>query len=108
MNLKAQHSAIADELKEAVCRVIDRSLFVSGEEVALFEEEFASFCGSNYAVAVASGTDALYLTLKGLGIGPGDEVLHLRWDSGSHNFERRQTRLRGHFAPNVQYEPRPT
>lgn len=75
MNLKAQHSAIADELKEAICRVIDRSLFVSGEEVTLFEEEFASFCGSNYAVAVASGTDALYLTLKGLGIGPGDEVI---------------------------------
>lgn len=75
LDLKAQHATIEDELKEAIRRVFDRSYFVNGEEVARFEEEYASFCGAKYAVGVGSGTDALYLSLKGLGIGPGDEVI---------------------------------
>jgi len=75
MDLKAQHASLDVELKEAVLRVIKGGRFIGGEEVAMFEEEYASFCNTKYAVAVASGTDALYLTLKALGIGPGDEVI---------------------------------
>ena len=75
MDLKAQHAAIEAEIKEAINSVISRGHFVSGEEVALFEEEYASFCDARYAVGVSSGTDALYLALKAMGIGPGDEVI---------------------------------
>lgn len=48
---------------------------VTGEVVASFEEAFAGYCGTNHAVGVGNGTDALHLTLRALGIGPGDEVL---------------------------------
>jgi dTDP-4-amino-4,6-dideoxygalactose transaminase len=75
MDLKAQNAAIENALNEAVTRVVKGGRYINGEEVACFEEEFASFCGTRYAVAVASGTDALYLILNGLGIGPGDEVI---------------------------------
>jgi dTDP-4-amino-4,6-dideoxygalactose transaminase len=59
----------------AVARVFDSGTYILGEEVAAFEREFAAYCGVANAVGVASGTDALILALKALGIGPGDEVL---------------------------------
>lgn len=55
--------------------VLDSGRFVLGEQVALFEEEFAASVGTSFAVGVASGTDALELSLVALGIGPGDEVV---------------------------------
>lgn len=75
VNLKSQHSEIKDELIEAVGRVIDSADFIIGQEVERFEENIARYCTTRYAVGVNSGTDALFLSLKVLDIGAGDEVL---------------------------------
>ena len=65
----------AGAVDAAIRRVIDRGWFVLGPEVEAFEVEFAQASGGGKTVAVASGTDALTLTLRALGIGPGDEVI---------------------------------
>lgn len=75
VNLAAQHQAIGPELMQAIGRVIEHGRFVLGDEVAEFEQRFAAQCGVGYAVAVNSGTDALVLALRVLGVGPGDEVI---------------------------------
>lgn len=63
------------ELLEVVADVSSRAAFTLGSEVEGFESEFAAWCGSEHAVGVSSGTAALELVLRGLGIGPGDEVI---------------------------------
>jgi len=65
----------ARESRSAIDRVIERGWFVLGPEVEAFEQEFAAASGAPYAVGVGSGTDAISLTLRALGIGPGDEVI---------------------------------
>ena len=75
VNIGEQHAPIKAELLEAIGRVIDSGMFVLGAEVDEFEQAFAALCGSRYAVGVNSGTDALVLALRALGIGPGDEVI---------------------------------
>lgn len=74
LDLARLHSEIRGELEDAIARVIDESSFVGGE-VGKFETEFASACGMGYAAGCNSGTDALSLSLRVLGIGPGDEVV---------------------------------
>jgi dTDP-3-amino-3,4,6-trideoxy-alpha-D-glucose transaminase len=66
---------LLDELLAAVSRVAAAGAFTGGEEVEAFEEEFARYCGSAHAVGVSSGTEALALALRALGVGPGDEVI---------------------------------
>ncbi len=63
------------ELLDNVERIAATGAFTLGEEVAEFEREFASYCGTNHAVGVGSGTDALALGLRALGIAAGDEVI---------------------------------
>src|SRR5512141_1836514 len=63
------------QLLEAFREVTQSSAFAGGPYVARFESEFAAFCGTRYALGVGSGTDALWLTLKALGVVPGDEVI---------------------------------
>ncbi len=63
------------QLLEAFRQVTEESAFTGGPFVARFEKEFASFCRSRYALGVGSGTDALWLSLVALGVGPGDEVI---------------------------------
>jgi dTDP-4-amino-4,6-dideoxygalactose transaminase len=75
VDLKAQRRAISGEIQAAIVRVLDRCDFILGEEVARFESEFAEYCRVPYAVGVASGTDALQLACRALGLGPGDEVI---------------------------------
>ena len=65
----------AREVREAVERVISRGWFVLGPEVEAFEAEFAAASGAAHAVGVGTGTDAIALILRALGIGPGDEVI---------------------------------
>lgn len=72
---RAQYEALRDKLLPVVERVMEHSYFVLGENVKEFEREFAAYCGTRHAVGVANGTDALHLTCRVLGIGPGDEVL---------------------------------
>jgi dTDP-3-amino-3,4,6-trideoxy-alpha-D-glucose transaminase len=63
------------ELMETVERVAERAAFTLGEEVEAFEEAFAAWCGVEHGIGVSSGTAALELALRGLGIGPGDDVI---------------------------------
>jgi len=75
VNLALQHRAIKAELLAAVEQVLDHGGFILGPEVSAFEERFAAYCGTRFAVGVDNGTSALLLTLRALGIGPGDEVI---------------------------------
>jgi dTDP-4-amino-4,6-dideoxygalactose transaminase len=75
VDLKAQYRALAPDIQPAITRVMERCDFILGEDVRLFEEEFAAFCRAPHCVAVADGTDALRLALEACGIGPGDEVI---------------------------------
>jgi len=74
-DLKRSTAALRNDLDGAVQRVLDSGRYVLGEEGRAFEAEFALFAGSRFAVGVASGTDAVELALRALGIGPGDEVV---------------------------------
>lgn len=69
------HAPIREDLLQAAARVIDSGSYILGHEVRSFEEEFASFCGTQYAVGVGNGLEALHLALRVLGVGPGDEVI---------------------------------
>jgi dTDP-4-amino-4,6-dideoxygalactose transaminase len=75
VDLARQHAALKAELMEAIGGVIDRGTFILGPEVERFEQGFAALCGTKYAVAVNSGTDAIILSLRQAGVGPGDEVI---------------------------------
>jgi dTDP-4-amino-4,6-dideoxygalactose transaminase len=70
-----QNKSIQAEVDACYRRVIEKSSFIMGPDVKKFEEEFARFCGTKFAAGVNSGTDALYLALSAMGIGPGDEVI---------------------------------
>ncbi|MBN1283786.1 MAG: DegT/DnrJ/EryC1/StrS family aminotransferase [Anaerolineae bacterium] len=75
VDLKAQRATIKDELDAAIENVIANTAFILGPDVAKFEEAFAAFCGTKYAVGLDSGTSALELALRAFDIGPGDEVI---------------------------------
>ncbi len=75
VDLQAQYRSLQDELAPAIGAVLERCDFVLGEAVGRFERAFAAFCEAPHAVGCASGTDALQLACRGLGIGPGDEVI---------------------------------
>ena len=75
LDLKAQFDDIKNEVMEAVSRVFEDQRFILGPEVELLENEIAALVGARAAVGCASGSDALLLSLKALGIGPGDEVI---------------------------------
>src|SRR5689334_4283571 len=70
-----QYQTIKSEIDAAIENIITSSAFVGGEAVRSFEKEFAAYCEAKACVGVGNGTDALYLTLRALGIGPGDEVI---------------------------------
>jgi dTDP-4-amino-4,6-dideoxygalactose transaminase len=75
VDLKAQYNSIKDEIDSAIQRVLQNGQFILGPEVKAFENEMAAYCGTKYAVGVASGTDALHLALVACGIKSGDEVI---------------------------------
>jgi dTDP-4-amino-4,6-dideoxygalactose transaminase len=75
LDLQAQYATIKNEVRAAVDAVFESQRFILGEQVAALEKEVAKFCGVPFAVGVASGTDALLLSLKALGVGPGDAVV---------------------------------
>jgi dTDP-4-amino-4,6-dideoxygalactose transaminase len=74
-NPKAAYLAQREAIDGAIKRVLESGWYIQGEEVAAFEREFAAYTGSNHALACASGTDALILALRSLGVGPGDAVI---------------------------------
>lgn len=75
LNLRAAHEPLRAEIIAAINEVIDSSAFAGGPFVGKFEEDFARFCQTAHAIGVSNGTDALWLSLLALGIGPGDEVI---------------------------------
>ena len=75
VNLKAQYDSIKSEIDAAIASVITQTAFIGGTYVKEFEEAFARYCGVDHCVGVANGTDALFLALKALGVGAGDEVI---------------------------------
>lgn len=75
VTFEPMHQEIRNELDMAYNRVLNKNFFIQGEECKKFEEEFASYCNAEYCVGVASGLDAIYLILKAMGIGVGDEVI---------------------------------
>jgi dTDP-4-amino-4,6-dideoxygalactose transaminase len=74
VDLKASYARHREAIDAAMREVIENTRFIQGKEVAEFEAAFAEFCGTRYAVGVASGTAALHLSLYALGVGPGDAV----------------------------------
>lgn len=75
INLGLQHQKDKSEILKKVESILDSGMFILGEEVQSFEEQFAKLCDTQYAIGVANGTDALVLALKAIGVGPGDEVI---------------------------------
>ena len=75
VDLQAQIEGIQCELWSAIQQVVARADFVGGAAIGAFEEGFASYCETPHAVGVGSGTDALVLALRALGVGPADEVI---------------------------------
>jgi len=75
MDLKRQYSEIKDEIDNAIQETLDGCAFVAGEKVRQFEKRFAEYCGVHHVVGVSSGTSALYVALKALGVGKGDIVV---------------------------------
>ncbi len=75
IDLRAQHSSIAAEVEAAIKNVCENAAFILSDEMKAFEAEFAQYCGARHGIGVANGTEALFLALKALDIGPGDEVI---------------------------------
>lgn len=75
VDLKAQYASIKKEIEAAIAGVLANTRFIQGPEVALFEQEFASYLGAAQAIGVNSGTDALILGIRALELAPGDEVI---------------------------------
>jgi dTDP-4-amino-4,6-dideoxygalactose transaminase len=75
IDLTIQHRNLRNEINLAIQGVLDRGDFILGQDVTKLEEEFAAYCGTKFAVGVDSGVSALELSLRALGVGPGDEVI---------------------------------
>jgi len=75
VDLHAQYKSIASDVTAAMMRVVERGDYILGDDVRLFEEEFAKYIGTSEAISVGSGLDALEFALRAYGIGPDDEVI---------------------------------
>jgi dTDP-4-amino-4,6-dideoxygalactose transaminase len=75
LDLAAQYNSVAPELEREVIETLRSGKYILGPKVERFEEEFASYCGTEEAIAVNTGTSALHLALLAAGVGPGDEVI---------------------------------
>lgn len=75
IDLKSQYISLRREINKAVSDVLLSSKYILGPNVKALEQEIADYCGTKFAVGVASGSDALILCLEAYGIGPGDEVI---------------------------------
>jgi dTDP-4-amino-4,6-dideoxygalactose transaminase len=73
--LDREYQEVGSEMEKRVAKVLASGYYILGEEVSVFQKAFAQWVGAPYAVGLASGSDALYLALQALGIGPGDEVI---------------------------------
>lgn len=75
VDLSRQYKGLKKEIDNAVVKILAQGNFILGQELEEFEQEFAQYCSVKHCIGVASGTDALHLSLRALDIGPGDEVI---------------------------------
>ena len=75
VDLKSQYNSIKEEVDKAISDIISNTAFIGGKAVNEFEEKFAELHDTDYCISCANGTDAIYIALRSLGIGPGDEVI---------------------------------
>lgn len=75
VDLHSQYLGLKEEIDSAITEVISGSDFIRGKHMKPFEEEFANVIGSRHCISCANGTDALYIALRALGAGPGDEII---------------------------------
>lgn len=95
VDLKAQYQDIKPEIDDAIKSVIADTAFVRGKYVAEFEKAYAEKYGIKHCISVSNGTDAIYTSLKALGIGPGDEVITVAnsWISTSETITQAGARV---------------
>ena len=75
LDLKAEYALLRDEIEPAVIAALAACQYIGGPNVKAFEAEAAAYAGARHAIACASGTDALLIALRAIGLGPGDEVI---------------------------------
>ncbi|MGA2677493.1 MAG: DegT/DnrJ/EryC1/StrS family aminotransferase [Methanobacterium sp.] len=80
-DFKREYSTLKDEINKSLMEVFNKGIFILGEEVQNFEEKFSKYVGTDYGLGVNSGSDALFMAIKALGIGVGDEIITV-----SHTF----------------------
>ena len=78
VDLYTQYLTIRDEIDLAISNTIKESAFIRSVEIDKFEENFSNALGLKYCISCGNGTDALYLAMRALDLGPGDEVIQLR------------------------------
>ena len=90
VDLKAQYLTIKTDIDNAISEIIDNTAFIGGKPVSDFEAAFAKLYGVNHCISVANGTDSLYIIMKMLGIGKGDEVITVAnsWISSSETISQ--------------------
>jgi dTDP-4-amino-4,6-dideoxygalactose transaminase len=75
LDFSSMHAELRSRLDAAYTRVLESNSLILGREVEAFEHEFADYCNARHCIGVANGLDALFITLKAMDIGPGDEVI---------------------------------
>lgn len=75
MKIPLSTPKVTEEMKKVAIEVMDSRRYIKGPKVLEFEEKFAKYCGTSHGSAVSNGTSAIYLALKAIGVGPGDEVI---------------------------------
>jgi dTDP-4-amino-4,6-dideoxygalactose transaminase len=75
VNLGLQYLGLRDQILNAFDQISQQGTYIMGPELQTFEKNFAAYCGTEYAIGIGNGGDALFFVLKALGIGPGDEVI---------------------------------
>ena len=90
VDLKAQYLSIQEEIDIAIREIIRSTAFIGGKPVVEFESDFAGLYGIDHCISVANGTDSLYIIMKMLGIGQGDEVITVAnsWISSSETISQ--------------------
>lgn len=90
VDLKIQYQAIKDEIDTAIRSVIEETAFIGGKYVEEFERKFARLYGVKHCISCANGTDSLYILMKMIGIGAGDEVITVAnsWISSSETISQ--------------------
>ena len=90
VDLKAQYQSIKPEIDDAIAKVIEKTAFISGSFVSDFENQFAAAYGIKHVIGCGNGTDSLFILMKMMGIGPGDEVITVAnsWISSSETISQ--------------------